>query len=275
MAAASMSRALHRELEVTDAAGEPAGLLVAARASSFWREHSGRHNMPSWVAALLEVPEEWISHLGGWAVSGTAIRYIGTVEKRIVKMQGQVAVQLRAAKGKADAIDEEGLLIALGGHMKDMGCDDEGVANQIKKLTWHGSADTADLLFDEIASEDDGFGVATDGFEKIEEPEDVVEEKNTEDLSIPSVRADMRKSLPAEFLGKFAVSISSKTSRRCLHLLGACHRIPGLHYSEFRIFDERPAEEEYHAHCLQCWRKSVELPAESESDGSSSTEAEL
>ena len=274
MAGAAMSRALHRELVCSpDDDGEEV-CLVAVHASSFWREHSGRHNMPSWVAALLDVPEEWISHLGGWAISGTAIRYVATVEKRIVKMQDQVSEKLRAARGQGDAIDEEGLLSDLGKHMLTMGCEEKDAEEQIEKLMWFGAATPPEPAVDNIAFEDDGFGSAGEDFERIQEEVAIADDK-IEELSVPKVREEMRCSLPKELLGKYAVSISAKTSWRCLHLLGACHRIPGMHYAEFAIFDERPNEDEYHSHCQACWRTTSTKTEETESEASSSTDAEM
>jgi hypothetical protein len=112
MSATAMTRALHKELMVAPDDSDEVALMLPD-AVSFWREHSGRHNMPSWVAALMEVPEEWVSHLGGWAVTGTASRHVGTVERRIQNMQSNVAADLRESRHGQDKVDEAGLLFSL------------------------------------------------------------------------------------------------------------------------------------------------------------------
>ena len=140
---------------------------------------------------------------------------------------------------------------------------------QLEKLNWFEvGTEARSKGISGVDFEDDGFG-------PVEEKENVEVVTEPENLSLPKVREDMRKSLPAEYLGKFAVSISAKATRRCLHLLGACHRIPGLHYLDFQVYDERPSEGEYHVHCMQCWKKDPEAEEESESEGSSSTENDV
>ena len=110
--------------------------LDGANHLGVWREHSGRHNMPSWVAALLDCPEEHIAHLGGWAVSGSSIKYIGTVERRILTMQSKVAASLRSSRGGRDTLDEDGLFYALGAHLRENGMNDEAIEIQLSKLNW-------------------------------------------------------------------------------------------------------------------------------------------
>ena len=54
---------------------------------SYWKEHSPRHNMPSWVSAVMDVSDDWIALLGWWYQKGTAARYVETAERRIRVMQ--------------------------------------------------------------------------------------------------------------------------------------------------------------------------------------------
>ena len=184
--------------------------------------------MPSWVAALMEVPEEWIAHLGGWAISGTAARYVGTVERRIKTMQATVAAKLRETRNDSDVIDEDGLLFSLGKYLLDLGYDKEEAESQLGRLNWFAGeqslpdeAEVRDIEFD------DGFGEVTakEG-DLAPTVETVIENGEDEDLdvikeefSLPAVRESMRKSLPPDLLGKFAISVGIKSERRCLHLL--------------------------------------------------------
>ena len=236
--------------------------------------------MPSWVAALLDVPEEWISHLGGWAIAGSAARYVGTVERRIKSMQSRVAAELRGGFGCRDSIDEDGLLFAYGKFLVEKGCEKEKVKEQLERLNWF-SATTCHIEEEkyEDVHFDDGFGEMAEGVDPVDGPDEedlAVDENGIKiELARPAIRESMKKSLPKELLGQFAVSIGQRSGRRCLHLLGSCHRVPGLHYEDFEIFAERPSEDRYHAHCGQCWRNDVQVESDGESDGSSSTDSEL
>ena len=118
LSASAMSRALHRELLNPK---DDLEFLMTPEATGFWREHSGRHCMPSWVAATQDVPEEWISHLGGWSVTGSAFRYVATIERRIMSMQEKTARALRDQKGGKDDIDESGLLFSFGFYLESTG----------------------------------------------------------------------------------------------------------------------------------------------------------
>ena len=82
--------------------------------------------------------------------------------------------------------------------------------------------------------------------------------------------------LPPDVTG-FVVSISAKTQFRRLHLLGACHRVPGLDYKDFEMLGDSPPDPSlYDAHCAQCWaggRKPPEPESEDEEvmDGDTSS----
>ena len=261
--ACGMTRALHAEFRALDRSGGPDTPLLLPEAVGFWTEHSPRHDVPSWVAALLTVPEEWLSLLGGWVVRGSAPRYIATAERRIALMQMQVAQQLRRARDGPDLVDENGLWVQLDQYLAERGVDEDSRRAQIQRLTWFQGRvgkKSADPL---IALQ-------------------VEEEKSFDDLGTIKVEGlndvEARSTLPAELLGKFAISISLKAKFRRLHLLGGCGRVPGLHYKEFELHDVRPAPEMYHEVCKQCWRSApeglTEEGASDEDDSSSSTDAD-
>jgi hypothetical protein len=272
LAASAMSRALHRELlNPLDDLDQ----LLLPEATGFWREHSGRHCMPSWVAATQDVPEEWISHLGGWAVGGSAVRYIATVERRIMNMQEKIGRHLREQKGGSDDIDESGLLFALGKHLEKFEISEVKSKESLDKVNWFKEMTELDKLdfrmFEDNDSgdaDDDGFGEAT-GVIDISDDQAVLAEVT--DLSLPRLREDMRRSLPSEYMGEYAISLGAKSKNRCLHLLGACHRVPGLHYADYELYDERPDGDRYHNHCKQCWKTGDDQKDASESESSSSS----
>ena len=104
--ASGMSRALQARLEGSQCRPEGSGTSLLEKALGFWTEHSQRHNMPYWVGALMQVPEEGFNHLGGWAQKGAAARYVETAERRIMSMQETVAKRRREHRGAEDLVDE-------------------------------------------------------------------------------------------------------------------------------------------------------------------------
>ena len=52
------------------------------------------------------------------------------------------------------------------------------------------------------------------------------------------------------------VSVANSGHRK-LHLLGACARVPGLHYHNFEYLGtELPPQDLYHSVCQHCWVKT-------------------
>ena len=45
----------------------------------------------------------------------------------------------------------------------------------------------------------------------------------------------------------------------CLHVVGACHRIPGVHYSKWRQVKDPVPESEYKLACRRCFPKGYPL----------------
>ena len=255
--ASAMSRALNAELAaLKDGGAEP---LILPALAPFWTEHSARHNVPSWVASTLNVAEDWVSLLGGWFHKGTVHRYIATAERRILLMQAAVARKLRGGRDGRDIVDESKLRDEIAAYLTAKGVGAEVIAEQLERLRWFrgpsvvGRSDplsslvgTGPLLLDEEL--EDGFGAET------VRPDMIMEDA-------PGACAH----LPAEFVGQYAVSISGKSKHRCLHLLGGCHRSPGLHYEDFELFDSRPEDSLYHKVCGQCWKTEPKGDAGDES----------
>ena len=76
---------------------------------------------------------------------------------------------------------------------------------------------------------------------------------------------------PAE--GAYVVSISSKKGFRRLHLVGACHRRPGVHYAIWVLLGrEMPDSSVYDESCKDCWRGKA-AGGRAESSESSSTDS--
>ena len=242
--ASGMSRALLLRMNGADVRREGGGPLILNAAAGFWTEHSPRHNLPSWVGALMQVPEEWFNHLGGWSPKGASAKYVETAERRIMSMQQEVAQQLRSARGGEDVIDEGKLWHALDKFLIGKKTPTDERAMQARRLHWFRGGDEPGR-------------VATLFFERALPPQDLLEDTGTTlEREIPEP-ARFTDTLPADLLGQFSVSIGAKSNFRRLHLLGACFRVPGIHYADFELFPERPAADQYNDYCRQCWKTEL------------------
>ena len=262
--AVALSRALRSEfsdLEVwNDGTGAPP--LLLAEASCFWSEHSPRHDMPSWVASLLTVPDDWLNLLGGWAIKGSAPRYVETAERRIMLMQAAVADKLRSQKKGPDLVDEEKLWWRLSEYLDKKGVPAAECAAQVDRLRW---------FTGEARARAGNLRLASRGLSDDLEPDLNLASVSTIFEDPPSTsKAD---SVPAELHGKYAVSITRKSGHRCLHLLGACHRSPRVHYADFEIYDIRPPGTVYHDFCRQCWKSLSAKTGEADASSCSSSES--
>ena len=55
----------------------------------------------------------------------------------------------------------------------------------------------------------------------------------------------------------YVISITGRRSRRRVHHLGKCWRVPGKHYLEYEVHGEvLPPPESYHEICKTCWPSS-------------------
>ena len=59
----------------------------------------------------------------------------------------------------------------------------------------------------------------------------------------------------------FVIVRSDKGRMRRLHFIGACHRRPGEHYTDFTVYEHLPAADLVDAKCKQCFRLGAPPPA--------------
>ena len=235
-------------------------LLLLPGLAGFWTEHSPRHNVPSWAASILDLTEDNINLLGGWVQRGTAPRYIETAERKIRNIQASTAKLLRGARGGFDIVDEGKLFHRLRKFMALRGFTEDEQDMQIATLRWSSP----------LAGEDDSLSMP----EKAAVVYDIEEEVPRPNWEPdPSPRYD--GTLPRELLGQYSISIGVKSKHRCLHILGGCHRVPELHYSQYEICAERPDDTAYDDFCKQCWpEKCAGADSDSEDGSQSSSSSE-
>ena len=95
---------------------------------------------------------------------------------------------------------------------------------------------------------------------------DDFDENRESDLS------DTKADLPA---GQLIVSVDKAGSSMTLHRLGACWRIPGVHYRKYRIVELDGVEEECCDNlCKDCWPTKVTASLDLEMDGESSSSSD-
>ena len=261
--ACGMSRALLGSFLDPARDGEAASPLLLPECVGIWKEHSPRHNMPSWVASIMDVSEDWLNLLGGWVTRGTVMRYIETAEHRIRLMQEATARKLRDSHRGRDLVDEGKLFHELGALLAARGVHQAEIDAQCARLRWS-------ALPGSCPGEGQKVSVPVSSDEETGPPEEVMPRPDwTPDT-------DMRHgdSLPRELLGQYSVSIGAKSGHRCLHLLGACHRVPELHYHDYILYEDRPASSEYHEYCRQCWPQTAVSPGDGEASSSGSSSEE-
>ena len=76
--------------------------------------------------------------------------------------------------------------------------------------------------------------------------------------------------------GCYVVSITGHKRMRRLHFVGACFRVPGIHFCEYEVLgSEAPSPDLYDAICKDCWNDEEEAgEAEDSADEVSSLPSE-
>ena len=88
--------------------------------------------------------------------------------------------------------------------------------------------------------------------------EDVAEQQSSESEK-ETVEAESSMGVPVG--GAWLVSTSRGTS--CLHILGGCHRIPGIHYGSWKVVSKGVGAEQYRKSCKTCFPRGFPLLQES------------
>lgn len=85
------------------------------------------------------------------------------------------------------------------------------------------------------------------------------------DLQPDQLAEDMIEDANAMEIGRgaFVLSVVGRSKKRTLHQVGACYRIPGVHYKEFVVVgDTRPTLEPNEKLCTSCFGRDQKLVSE-------------
>ena len=229
-------------------------------AARYWTEHSSRASLVSIARALL-VPKSITDRLGWWSVGETASEeYIRTYRVLIAKVQAKAAAFVRRAQSTEmpDLVGENFVL----GRLREV-LEDRCPAGRVEGLqrSWNlleeglkyfkGKEEQVEKTGE--ASFAGRFGWP-EGHDEIS-PE-LVERWRALDAMPPSDDEKAEASISPPKAGEWVVSIARTD---CLHIVGACHRVPGKHYAKWRVVkDPVPADAFKHA-CRRCFPRGYQL----------------
>eukprot|EP00971_Amphidinium_carterae_P236388 4691285-Amphidinium_carterae.1 len=206
-----------------------ARLQLIPDVATFWTEHSDRATLPSWAAATGMFATEWVDMLGRWAPSRSET-YVRTHRVRVQAIQQQVAMAVRNKESRL--LEAEGLVLdQLKEYLQQHGSD--GVQIERQMLQFAAWVDTPSARSHAV------------------------------NHSPPANNLDLEADVPVDTggdaecsadLGTYYVSIQPRTGFRRLHVVGGCHRKPGVHVMSFEAYgDELPDAAAYHDYCRNCW----------------------
>ncbi len=218
-----------------------------------YTEHSGRGWLVS-AAQALGAAEDQLEVVGGWR-SKSSRSYMRSVGPKMRLIQAEVAQVVRGQLGGIDVIGERGLLADLRRLILARGHESEVVEGLLQDLTTFPtpSDDRKRWSGDGTVDED---RVGAGGTVGSQPRDDGAESREAASWLTKDGR------LPAGVHG-YVVSIGRKSGFRRLHLIGRCHRIPGIDYTLFEeLGSQMPPPAWYDGVCGQCWRGGRGAPSE-------------
>jgi len=253
--------------------------------SRFWTERSSRSSLVS-MARALGVPKEVTDRLGWWAVGTQASEdYIRTYSTLSAKVQALVAETCRSAlkekesgRYKQDIFGEERVLEKLSETMEEQGIDlnkegipellnlfrtfksDLMVPQPIDRATSHGhkvsntgsveetpkwnpawEKDPLDLLVPQPTDRATSHGHKISNTESVEEkPKFEKDGDKEEEVEVPEI-------------GTWVISDAAYRGTKCLHIIGSCHRVPGVHYKLWTPVADPVCESSFKKVCKVCF----------------------
>ena len=265
-AASAMTQAMSNHLLAVD--GDEYEQLLEQGVASCWTEHSERVTLRTWARSS-GVEEDVCKRMGRWTPTVDQ-SYDRAVRVQILQAQIKIAGFVSENIGRQDPFDEDKVLERVAEKMEAVGYEKDKIDLQVTKLK----------SFYE-------FGPPTKRRKQGERPLDPWEEKEPAGEEAEEIAAELERSDSADesiteeeqmneekprlvTQGSYVVSTVGRSNRKTLHRVGECHRVPGIHFSNFEVIGDNPPEPElYHHACMICFPRGA-VQEEPETDGSSS-----
>ncbi len=194
-----------------------------------------------------------MSYLLSWKGPGSG-GYARAGKDKTLTMQAQVARTLRNRLGQDDPIGEHTYLSDLKAHLGKREVPEDEINRIVKAMTTFLGPTIREVLWPTV----DGSGMRSSSSKQSGAVSSRMAE-GPERQTAPEQQEDIPEG--------YIISISAKKGLRRLHLMGACHRIPGLDYAEYEaVGDTCPASDRYDDYCRHCWRGDAQPSAEGQGD---------
>ncbi len=209
---------------------------LGVEAAMYWTPHSFRAFLPSALSAL-GAGDGWLKWLTGWRATGAQL-YARTGLSKTLTMQMTVAVMMRKHIDGDDPIGDRHNLEDLRAHLKVRGVTPSEEDRIVTALVVYPSGSSAKMLWPEGLSAEAGASASAAADENVGQNAAVCEEAGVSDVPTSG----------------YVISVSQKRNIRCLHLIGACYRQPGISYLRFECLgDDCPPPTAYDTYCRGCW----------------------
>ncbi len=210
----------------------------------FQSPHSFRSYLPSALDAI-GAPRSVLSWLLSWKSQGSS-GYARAGKAKTLVMQRVVAHIIKTHLGKSDPIGEVTLREHLQDHLTRRNVPEEERDRITRALSAFTDQPAKGVLWATEASEDPQPSVTT------EVPTVPRSSGSSKD---PPPEADWTATDSQKVPEGYIISISSKKRIRRLHLMGACHMLPGIDYTNYIVIgDQCPSNDQYDDYCRHCWR---------------------
>jgi hypothetical protein len=196
--------------------------------------------LPTWAAAL-GFEKQDRDYLGRW-LPQESDEYLRNVSEVVGRIQHAVATKLRTKLG-GGALHETEMFQELMTYALKRGYEEPDVCKMVEQME-HRGFNTAEV---HAISDDEGHDGQGDARPF---PEDF-------DKELPVDPAETRANRPDSEL---VLSTDAAGKTMTLHKVGACWRVPGIHYRRFRtVSSEKDLEAGCGVLCKECWPKSRNL----------------
>ncbi len=279
-----------------DQEGVPLGMDWAM----FQTPHSFRAYLPSALEAV-GAPSNVLSWLLSWKAPGSA-GYARTGKTQTLIMQRTIANILKSHFGGADPVGEVTLIEHLTQHLEKRGASDEERGRVTRALSAFTDQPAKEVLWaaeapkprDTTLTTESTTGPNKSGSSNDPKPATELDRATAEprerpeghsapnesatgsivrdssNVPKPAMELDWTTAEPHEVPEGYVISISAKKRLRRLHLMGACHMLPGLDYTNYVVVgDKCPSNDQYDDYCRHCWRGEAQPKPEETASGDS------